>query len=83
MYLHGRGCCPGLRETTLEAVVVGEISMTVVLSEKATAKIPLVSLVQYTLSSSSARLEAGRPGGREEEGRGREGGKEDFIWTRY
>ena len=66
---HGKGCCPGLRETTLEeAVVVGEISMTVVLSEKATAKIPLVSLVQYTLSSSSARLVAGRPEGREEEG---------------
>ena len=37
--------------------------MTVVLSEKATAKIPLVSLVQYTLSSSSARLVAGRPAG--------------------
>ena len=52
--------------------MVGEISMTVVLSEKATAKIPLVSLVQYTLSSSSARLAAGRPaeGG---EGRGEEG----------
>ena len=63
-YSHGRGCCPGLRETTVEAVVVvGEISMTLVLSEKATAKIPLVPLVQYTLSSSSARLEAGRPGG--------------------
>ena len=48
--------------------MVGEISMTVVSSEKATAKIPLVSLVQYTLSSSSARLKAGRPEGREEEG---------------
>ena len=67
---HGKGCCPGLRETTLEAVV-DEISMTVVLSEKATAKIPLVALVQYTLSSSSARLVAGRPagGGGEEERR--------------
>ena len=52
--------------------MVGEISMTLVLSEKATAKIPLVPLVQYTLSSSSARPEAGRPGG---EG-GREGGRE-------
>ena len=57
--------------------MVGEISMTVVLSEKATAKIPLVSLVQYTLSSSSVRLVAGRPAG------GGEGGKEDLIWTRY
>ena len=50
--------------------MVGEISMTVVLSEKATAKIPLVSLVQYTLSSSSARLVAGRPAGGGD-GRGR------------
>ena len=55
--------------------MVDEMSMTVVLSEKATAKIPLVSLVQYTFSSSSARLEAGRPvggGGREEREWGRE-----------
>ena len=52
--------------------MVGEISMTLVLSEKATAKIPLVPLVQYTLSSSSARLEAGRPWeGVREGGRGK------------
>ena len=55
--------------------MVGEISMTVVLSEKATAKIPLVSLVQYTLSSSRARLVAGTPEGREEEGGGERGKK--------
>ena len=53
--------------------MVGEISMTVVLSEKATAKIPLVSLVQYTLSSSSARLEAERPARKGGKGGGRKG----------